>query len=416
MPQARSSVGCVLTAVAQSNGAAPVINHAWVGGVTATSMTCSYELAGAAVVRLAISAASNMSASTFGAASASLAKSKVSLAGLAAATSYYWGLEVDGQLSQTPLGNITTFPAAGSATTLRIAFGSCAFTNSNAVTFEQLRAEAPNLFIHLGDMHYSDITANTPSLFQAAYRAVLTPARQRDLYRNVPLAYTWDDHDFCGDNSSAASASRPAALTTYREWMPHYPMGLSGADNDTPIYQTFVIGKARVFLLDTRSSYSGATRLGAAQKAQFFADLAAATEVALLVVVGVPWISSAGTDTWFGVATERTEIADELHALNLTGRVILLAGDAHSSTYDDGTNSNYSASAPTGPIVLHAAPLDQANTGKGGPYSGAVINDSTNQYGLLTLTFGGTTTADFKSYSYNGSAWVQRLSVSFTLT
>jgi len=63
-----------------------------------------------------------------------------------------------------------------------------------------------------GDAHYENITRNSLGRFQQAYQTMLTSPAQSALYRETPIAYVWDDHDFGGNNSTAASDAREAAL------------------------------------------------------------------------------------------------------------------------------------------------------------------------------------------------------------
>jgi len=91
----------------------------------------------------------------------------------------------------------------------------------------------------------------------------------------------------------------------------------------------------------------------------------------------VPWIAKpgSGSDDWGGYTVEREEIANHIHRLGLTRRILMLSGDAHMVAIDDGTHSNYATGAGrAGPgfVVMHAAPLDRATGEKGGPYSHGV--------------------------------------------
>lgn len=55
--------------------------------------------------------------------------------------------------------------------------------------------------MNVGDMHYSARNRSTPDQFVFAYHEVFKSKTQRDLYQNVPLVYTFDDHDV-GDNNA----------------------------------------------------------------------------------------------------------------------------------------------------------------------------------------------------------------------
>jgi alkaline phosphatase D len=136
------------------------------------------------------------------------------------------------------------------------------------------------LFLHLGDMHYVNSSRNDPRYFRAAWDTVLASTTQGALYRSVPLASVWDDHDFGPNDADGRSPSRPAARHVYREYAPHYP--LPAGDGDTAIYQAFSFGRTRFIVTDLRSERSpgrmpggpGKTMMGAAQMKWFKRELA----------------------------------------------------------------------------------------------------------------------------------------------
>ena len=78
----------------------------------------------------------------------------------------------------------------------------------------------------------------------------LTQPGQAALYRHVPIAYVWDDHDYGPNDAGADSPTRTAARTAYREVVPHHPLVRPG---DSPIQQAFTIGRVRFVLTDNRS-------------------------------------------------------------------------------------------------------------------------------------------------------------------
>ena len=280
----------------------------------------------------------------------------------------------------------------------RIVFGSCARTGSSSPIFEEMRRLEPDPFVHLGDFHYENITANDPARFARAFDAVLASRTQSALYRAAPIVYTWDDHDFGDNNSDATSPSRPAALDTYDAFVPHYPL----VSRDS-IQQAFSIGRVRVIVTDARSGRSPMTgdprtrtMLGAAQLAWFERELDSAKDAPLVVWVNsLPWITRGderNSDGWAPYAPERERIANHLARLQLTDRVLMLSGDAHMAAIDDGTNSQYATvDAPArGVVVAHAAPFDQRPKKKGGPYaSGESL--ANGQFGVLDVTDDGTT-------------------------
>jgi alkaline phosphatase D len=261
--------------------------------------------------------------------------------------------------------------------------------------FDAIRDTRPDLLIHMGDIHYEDITRNEPERFRRAFDAVMASPPQSRLYRSVPIAYTWDDHDFGGNGSDASSAAKPAALAVYRQVVPHYPLERDGAAG---VGQAFSLGRVRVVMTDSRSQRTSSrgspgsrSMLGAAQLRWLMDQLSLASDAPLVIWVNtVPWIASpgSGSDNWGSYAHEREVIANHIDRLGLTRRLILLSGDAHMVAIDDGTHSNYATGAGRGRrgfVVMHAAPLDRRTSVKGGPYSHGVSTER-GQFGLLDVT------------------------------
>jgi hypothetical protein len=129
-------------------------------------------------------------------------------------------------------GQLKTFGEGPSS--FRLGFASCAKTGSSSLVFEAIRLLHPDLFIHLGDLHYEDIVVDDVARFGQAYTRVLTSRTQGDLFRHVPIAYMWDDHDFGPNDSDRTSPSRRAAHEAYRLYAPHYPLPGAPARADLP--------------------------------------------------------------------------------------------------------------------------------------------------------------------------------------
>ncbi len=299
------------------------------------------------------------------------------LHGLAALTRHTCTLEVNGRPSSYPPAVLRTFPTPGNASSFSFAFGSCARTGSEHRVFATIQRRDPAFFLHLGDMHYTNISRGDPQIFRAAWDTVLASSSQGVLYRTVPLAYVWDDHDFGPNDADARTPSRAAARRVYREYAPHYP--LPAGDGDAAIYQAFSIGRARFLLTDLRSERSpgkspagpAKTMLGAAQKEWLKRELAESSRSHAVVFLAssVPWIGDGERgESWAAFADERREIASFIAQSGIRN-VVILCGDAHMLAADDGTNSDYSDNGGLRIPVLHGSALDQTGSFKGGPYS-----------------------------------------------
>jgi len=286
-------------------------------------------------------------------------------------------------------GSFRTF--ADGPMSFHIVMGSCNRTGSNHEIFDVMRETDPLFMLQMGDIHYESIAENDPAEFREAFDENLTTERQGHFYREVPIAYVWDDHDYGPDDADRTSASRPAALQTYRQYVPHYPLPPGQDGEVTSIHQAFTVGRVQFIMTDVRSHRDpeeqedgpGKTMLGEEQRGWFFRELEAARDRhALVVWVNVvPWITRADPGSehgWEQYSWERTLIADRIAELGLVHRMLVLSGDAHMVAIDDGTHSNYARDAEDGERafpVMHAAPLDRYARVKGGPFSHGVAAD-----------------------------------------
>jgi alkaline phosphatase D len=301
---------------------------------------------------------------------------QVPLRGLAPDTRYRYAPAVDGRLDTTRSGTFRTF--ADGPFSFRVALGACAETGSRHPVFRAIRRADPDLFLHLGDMHYEDIAARRPAPFRRAYQRVHGSPPQAALYRSTALAYVWDDHDYGPNNSSRRAPGQPVAQRVYREYVPHYP--LARDDEAAPIYQAFTVGRVRFLITDLRSARtanqapdSAKTMMGTRQKRWFKRQLRRARDRYPVIawVSSVPWIGPTGAseDHWGGFAHERRELATYIDSIGVADQLVVLSGDAHMVALDDGTHNRYGRDGGGGFPVVHAAALDQTGSVKGGPYT-----------------------------------------------
>ncbi|MBL9202997.1 MAG: alkaline phosphatase D family protein [Opitutaceae bacterium] len=376
----------------------PVVGGVWAGNVSPTSVTVAARInESGARVRLVVSPSESLAAPMFSpvvtTASASGNAVKLTVQGLQPGTDYHYALEVRGvvRTEANARGKFQTFPLGRAS--FRVAFGSCSdFRSGNQGVFDEIAREKPLLFIHTGDLHYSNTNSVQVEDHRANYDQVLGHASQGAFYRSMAMAYMWDDHDFCGNDTDSTAAGRDAARAAYRERVPHYPTPVSGG----AIGQAFTVGRVRFIMTDLRSAAVPASqretasksRLGAAQKAWFKQELIAARDGGFPLIVWVctvPWISpdELGSDTWGGYATERTELANFIRD-NRVSNLVLFSGDMHGLAFDDGTHSDYATGGGAPVTVLHAAALTEGGLAKGGPYSGGLVTGS-QQYGILEI-------------------------------
>jgi len=300
---------------------------------------------------------------------------------LKANTVYYYAVETEGR---KPLsGRFCTFSKG--AQSFRIGFASCAATGSNHTIWETIRNQDLLFFLHMGDFHYENIKKNDPALYRRAFDLCLTSPRQGGLYRHAPIVYVWDDHDFGPNDADGTNPGKPAALKTYQQYVPHYPLQrVDGVVRS--IQQAFTVGRVRFIMTDGRSERIPVDRpdgpeksmLGKEQRAWLENELSDASEKSYALVVWVnvvPWITKNARGSnhgWEPFSWERSYLADRIKELGLVERLLILSGDGHMVAIDDGTNSNYATNQEPGESafpVVHAAPIHRYPRVKGGPYS-----------------------------------------------
>ena len=331
---------------------------------------------------------------------------RVDASGLRPGSNYRFQFIVDGEPDSTRgIGSFRT-PRVG-AESFRVALASCARVGSNGRVFDAIAASEPLLYLQLGDLHYANIGENSPDAFRSAYDRLLTEPGQAALYRQVPIAYVWDDHDYGPNDGDSTSPSRPAARQVYREIVPH-----AGVEpGDAPINQAFTIGRVRFVMTDNRSERIDDSMLGDRQRDWLIDELTESSRTHALVVWAnpVPWIVEPreGGDNWSGFAQERTVIADAIAQAGIDN-LIMVSGDAHMVALDDGTNNDYATGGGASFPVFHAAPLDRPGSIKGGPFSDGAF-DGAGQFGLLDIVDeGDTISVTTTGLNWEGDVLVER--------
>lgn len=321
----------------------------------------------------------------------------VEVGGLEPATRYYYDIELNGSRVLEAVQSFRTFPRGPA---------SFKFTFGNSLRLNRLNQsgmlasiqEEPLFFLNTGDLHYRDLVMTYAAPYREAIQAVYDTPVHRLTMRDTPLVYMWDDHDFGPDDSDRTAPGRELALRAYRQMVPHYPLVFAG--DDAPITQAFTVGRVRFILTDLRSARSPKTdsdgpektMLGQRQRDWFLAELESSSKTHALVfwISTVPWIqpAKARSDQWGGFAEERRLIADWI-AEHQIGNLVIIGGDAHSLSVDDGSHADFSSAGnmPRVPELI-ASPLDNDSTSvKGGPYSHGVYEapKGENVYGLVEV-------------------------------
>ncbi len=320
-------------------------------------------------------------------------------------TRYYYKFDIDGVLHSNSTGRFRT--TNSKPYSYKIAFASCARTGSESKVFTTIKKEDPLLYIITGDLHYGDVNTDCSKQYAENIIKVLGSKTQQDLYRNVPIAYIWDDHDYGDSNSDKNAICREQAKEGYRLYVPSYPFAFK--DKKMPLSQSLVIGRVRFLLPDLRSEKSPpeydinckktkeGSNFGSKEHLDWFKQElldAKKNNQVVVWVSGIPYINHPGgpnyecneDDDWGGYPEERREIANYIKANKI--QVSIISGDAHMSAIDNGTNSDYADKGGAPIPVFQAGPLDQKPSYKGGPYSHG-HSATSGQFGIIEVTDNG---------------------------
>lgn len=342
-----------------------------VGGVDSTTARVVTEVDSGADVRLAVDTDPGFgSPEFFGPVTPSAQNvAHLTATGLNPETRYHFAVEHDSVLDSSFPGQFRTPPTGGTVASFTIAAASCAGANAefpgegdvlaaNRLSNHPLFAKIRELgvtndwaaFIHMGDLHYYDLGSGSHGIsgggslsnYRRAHSDVLLQGNQHDLYRNLPIVYMYDDHDWGPNNSDGSIPGRANSLQAYRERIPGFPPAVPGTAE--PNYHSFTLGRVLFVVLDTRANADpnsegdspAKTMLGQAQK-DWLADLLATTTAEALVMVSTrQWDHPSGEDTWAGFTFEREEVIDILSQPGVNGqgwtdRMCELQGDAHAN-------------------------------------------------------------------------------------
>lgn len=396
----------------------------WLGGLTATSVRAVAKIAlDNSSVKLACFAPDG--SVVRGDAVASVGNiAKLEVTGLSPDTLYNWRVEPGIAPAVGFTGSFRTLPSGSNVSFLTALCGD-SDAGSNHVVFDQVRLSGARLLIHLGDMHYRNLAVNDQAAFRAAWDEVFSQSRQSQLFRSIPSAYTWDDHDYGPNNSDATAAGHDAACALYRARVPHYD--LVDPTATAPIHQTWDVGRVRFVLTDQRSAASprantdnsSKTVLGTSQKTWFKNLIANSSGKLIVWVCSRHWLgdATAGADHWGGFTTERTELVDHIKA-NAHGRVIVLSADMHAMRISQ--DRDFATGGGEALKVFNIATLDHPtidSSGYGGVSStGAIAWSATNGlFGTMQITDSGGASVgvDWKGFNSTGT---QVMTHSFSVT
>jgi phosphodiesterase/alkaline phosphatase D-like protein len=399
--------GGIVPLYAQSVAAGP-----WSGGVTSDAATVVARLFSRRLATLEVSASSDFAQFvSFGETSDRPGDqpemSRFRAVGLTPSTRYFYRIRIGNQRDEQRTGSFTTLPLEDKPASFRFAFSSGATAGTDHGVYSEIKSVAPLFLIVAGNLHDAAFGATDREAFRAAYESVLSSFTQADLYRTVPLVYTWNAHDYGA--TGGATPARAAAHASFREYVPSHALA-DPASAEGAINRSFTVGRVRFLVLDVRTERgpAGTTLLGARQLAWLQSELLAAKARYPLTFVISPsaWLSPTpvGRDDWGRYPAERDTLSDWMVEQGITG-VCFLTGDGDVLAADDGSNNRYGTRGGAGFPVLQAGPLNDKSTTGSGPWSHGPITPATGE-GLFAvvdvLDAEGTISVSFRGLNQHG--------------
>ncbi len=337
---------------------------------------------------------------------------------LRAQTRYYYRAVINGESvpNDTPR-SFTSFPEPGTVSTFTFLTGSCQQNPRDAASnigsiFPIMANEDAAFLTHQGDWGYPDTTdteSNPENYYsldysrvQSNYRSMYDPAFPMDvLLAKMPVAYTYDDHDYVNNNADGTYPGKANAIAGYSKMFPGYPR----SEMENGIWHKFSYGNIDVFMVDNRSqrdpnldAFTGLgsdsasfnpgpdhSILGDEQMAWLLSELAQSTADWKFISSGTTFnpgiragieltmlleavtdsietprgkadpldIAIGFSDVWAAFPADIERLTR--HVLdNEIENVIFLSGDSHNSGIDDGSSSIF-------PEMM-AGPLDRRNS------------------------------------------------------
>ncbi|MGL4552681.1 MAG: alkaline phosphatase D family protein [Gemmataceae bacterium] len=229
----------------------------------------------------------------------------------------------------------------------RVGFGSCLRQDKPQPIWTPLLATKPELFLFLGDNIYADTT--DIDVMREKYQQQAAHDGFKKLKAACPLLFTWDDHDYGGDDACSTYPRKKESQQALLDF--------AGVPADSPrrkqegVYHAQVFGppgkRVQVILLDMRYHLSelkkgtrrgtylprgdaDATFLGPAQWKWLGEQLRVPAEVRLigssvqLVAEDHPY------EKWANIPAERKRFLDLVRETEANG-VVVLSGDRHLS-------------------------------------------------------------------------------------
>lgn len=374
-------------------------NVRWIvsGGVTPTSAVLRAKMTNSSTtIRAVLSTASDFSAAPIYTAYATADTSNNLMAALKAEglqedTRYYYRIEDNGVADTDADATGTFLTTKYGPYNFKFMVGSCnRFPETN--TYLDFKGYNPLFYLNCGDLHYEDPCDVDVSYHRSPYETnVFNWPNQAEVFRSMSFVYTWDDHDYCGNDANSANLpGTSSARKAYREYIPSHQL-----TNNSSIYHSFEVGRVLFIVTDLRSErVEGTTAMGATQKAWFKQQVLNARNRNLLTC----WVSSYSwygilNDNWGGETAERRELSEFFRDSSITN-MFIVNGDAHMFAIDNGSNGDFTTAQnlPYEYPLMQAGPIQGSGSWKGGTYSQGQFYQffvTLAQYGMVEVTDNG---------------------------
>ncbi|MBL9092704.1 MAG: alkaline phosphatase D family protein [Planctomycetaceae bacterium] len=231
---------------------------------------------------------------------------------------------------------LTTAPNTDTPARVRLGVSSCAKEDAGSrEVWKRMAEQDVDAVVLIGDTPYIDSTDLAKQT--QGHREFAAVPEYQALLRSRPCWWTWDDHDFAGNDSSGLAIGKENSRLVVTRYRPQLQFG----DGKGGIYTSFRRGPIEVFLLDTRwysmtePSFAGShkpTMLGANQWEWLRRGLLESTAPFKLLACGVIWDDkqNSESDDWGTYKHELTAIQKFIGENKISG-VILIGGDIHAS-------------------------------------------------------------------------------------
>jgi alkaline phosphatase D len=239
--------------------------------------------------------------------------------------------------------------AGGDGLITRIALGSCADQKKKQPIWDAIVAQAPELFVFLGDNVYAD--TEDMAEMRACYEMLAAKPGFQRLLATCPVLAVWDDHDYGVNDGGAEYAKRAGAAAVFHDFFgtpADSPARTRPGTYDVRYFDGGEGKRLQILLLDTRFFRSplvalpersahgpydrnrdpGATLLGAEQWKWLGEELAKPADIRFIMTSIQFLPQDHHWELWENFPHERERLL-KLLASQKTGPVVFFSGDRH---------------------------------------------------------------------------------------